>query len=202
MSNSILSENSVDPDPFIQFNKWYEEHLSAGVAIPQAVSLATVSADGRVSVRTVLLKDSDEKGFVFFTNYDSRKGIQLAENPHAAMLFYWMESGRQVRMEGLTERISEAESSEYFSTRPRESQLAAWASEQSKVIPGRQHLEERFDFYQAMYGNKPVPKPPHWGGFRLIPDLFEFWLDGQHRLHDRIVYTKVEGEWHINRLSP
>jgi pyridoxamine 5'-phosphate oxidase len=202
MNTYSLSENDVDSDPFVQFSRWYDEHLRAGIAIPESVSLGTASADGKVSVRTVLLKGFDVTGFIFFTNYGSRKGTQLSENPYAAMLFYWMESGRQVRIEGKTERISENESSEYFSTRPRESQLSAWASEQSAVIPDRLHLEESYDYYKALFENKAVTKPPHWGGYRLIPHFFEFWLDGQHRLHDRLIYQESVGSWIINRLAP
>jgi pyridoxamine 5'-phosphate oxidase len=202
MINRVLSEITADPDPFLQFSKWYNEHLEAGIAIPDSVSLGTASADGRVSVRTVLLKGYDENGFVFFTNYLSKKGGQLSENPFAALLFYWAESGRQVRIEGITEKITENESASYFSTRPRDSQISAWASEQSAVIPDRLYLENRQAFYKSMFLNKPVQKPPHWGGFRLIPDIIEFWNDGEFRLHDRILYTRKGNVWVISRLSP
>ena len=202
MINRVLSEITADPDPFLQFSKWYNEHLEAGIAIPDSVSLGTASADGRVSVRTVLLKGYDENGFVFFTNYLSKKGGQLSENPFAALLFYWAESGRQVRIEGITEKITENESDSYFSTRPRDSQISAWASEQSAVIPDRLYLENRQAFYKSMFLNKPVQKPPHWGGFRLIPDIIEFWNDGEFRLHDRILYTRKGNVWVISRLSP
>ena len=202
MINRVLSEITADPDPFLQFSKWYNEHLEAGIAIPDSVSLGTASADGRVSVRTVLLKGYDENGFVFFTNYLSKKGGQLSENPFAALLFYWAESGRQVRIEGITEKITENESASYFSTRPRDSQISAWASEQSAVIPDRLYLENRQAFYKSMFLNKPVQKPPHWGGFRLIPDIMEFWNDGEFRLHDRILYTRKGNGWVISRLSP
>jgi pyridoxamine 5'-phosphate oxidase len=202
MNNKVLTEKNVDPDPFIQFSSWYNEHLKAGIAIPDTVSLGTASLSGRVSVRTVLLKGFDEKGFVFFTNFKSKKGVQLSENKNSAMLFYWPESGRQIRIEGLTEKVSEEESASYFSTRPRDSQISAWASEQSSVIPDRQYLMERHDYYKARYENKPVEKPPNWGGFRLIPDFFEFWKDGEFRLHDRVVYALVKKSWVINRLAP
>jgi len=202
MNNKVLTEKNVDPDPFIQFSIWYNEHLKAGIAIPDTVSLGTASLSGRVSVRTVLLKGFDEKGFVFFTNFKSKKGVQLSENKNSAMLFYWPESGRQIRIEGITEKVSEEESASYFSTRPRDSQISAWASEQSSVIPDRQYLEERHDYYKARYENKPVEKPPNWGGFRLIPDFFEFWKDGEFRLHDRVVYTLVKKSWVISRLAP
>jgi pyridoxamine 5'-phosphate oxidase len=202
MKKSALSEKTVDPDPFIQFSEWYNEHLEAGIAIPDTVSLGTASSAGRVSVRTVLLKGYDENGFVFFTNYNSKKGVQLSENQFAAMLFYWPESGRQVRIEGITEKVTGKESASYFRTRPLDSQISAWASEQSSVIPDRLYLERRHDLYKERFKNREVVKPPHWGGFRLIPDHFEFWLDGEFRLHDRIVYTKAKKGWSVSRLAP
>jgi pyridoxamine 5'-phosphate oxidase len=201
-NNKKISEISAHPDPIVQFKIWYGEHLISGIAIPEAVTLATASADGKVSARTVLLKDYNEKGFVFFTNYKSRKGFQLSSNPRAALLFYWPESGRQVRIEGLTEKVSDKDSESYFRTRPRESQLSAWASEQSSVIPNRQYLENRFDFYKIKYSDKPVDKPRYWGGFRLIPEWFEFWQEGDFRLHDRLTYTKRKNLWVIERLAP
>lgn len=197
-----LSEKSVDPDPFIQFSIWYNEHLKAGIAIPEAVALATATVTGHVSLRTVLLKDRDEKGFVFFTNYKSKKGIQISENPNAALLFYWPESNRQVRIEGITKKVSGRESDTYFSQRPRESQLSAWASEQSSVIPDRLFLEERFGYFKKKFENKKILRPPHWGGFRIIPDFFEFWHDGAFRLHNRITYVRSKEGWIINRLAP
>jgi len=202
MNNKVLSENNVDPDPFLQFDKWYGEHLNAGLAIPDTVSLGTASSSGRVSVRTVLLKGYDEKGFVFFSNYNSRKGVQLSENHSAALLFYWPESGRQVRIEGITEKVTEKESAAYFTTRPRDSQISAWASEQSSVIPDRQYLEDKHEFFKTRFENEQVEKPPHWGGYRLIPDLFEFWRDGEFRLHDRIAYTRKNDSWELTRLAP
>ena len=202
MIDKVLSEKTVDPDPFVQFGTWYTEHLEAGIIIPDSVSLGTSTASGRVSVRTVLLKGYDESGFVFFTNFKSRKGIQLSENPSAALLFYWAESGRQVRIEGTTEKVSEKESVSYFSTRPRNSQISAWASEQSSVIPDRAYLESRQEFYIKQFGNKQVEKPSQWGGYRLIPDWFEFWSDGEFRLHDRIVYSRTKDSWIISRLAP
>jgi pyridoxamine 5'-phosphate oxidase len=202
MMKKVLSEESVDPDPIVQFGKWYNDHLEAGNAIPDSVSLGTASAAGRVSVRTVLLKGYDKNGFVFFTNYKSKKGVQISENHSAALLFYWGESGRQVRIEGIVEKVTEKESAAYFSTRPRDSQISAWASEQSSVIPDRSYLEEKHEFYSTRFENKQVEKPPHWGGFRLIPDWIEFWSDGEFRLHDRIVYSKADGVWVISRLAP
>lgn len=200
--NHTLSEETIDRNPFNQFEKWFGEHLLSGIPIPDSLSLATSSRSGRVSVRTVLLKDYSEKGFVFFTNYNSRKGTQLKSNPFAAMLFYWPESGRQVRIEGTTEKISEEESMAYFRTRPVESQLSAWASEQSSIIPDRRHLEKRFLTYKFMFSEKSVEKPENWGGFLLIPEWFEFWQDGKFRLHDRISFTKKNDIWVINRLAP
>jgi pyridoxamine 5'-phosphate oxidase len=202
ITNKVLSEKTVDPDPFVQFQKWYNEHLETGIDIPDSVSLGTASAAGRVSVRTVLLKGFDEKGFVFYTNFNSKKGMQISENPYVAMLFYWTESGRQVRIEGITEKVTEKVSVSYFSTRPRNSQISAWASEQSSVIPGRPYLENRKEFYEKMFENKQVEKPSQWGGYRLIPDWFEFWSDREFRLHDRIVYTRSKEGWVINRLAP
>ena len=202
MNHNVLSEKTADPDPFVQFNNWYDEHLEADIAIPDTVSLGTASADGRVSVRTVLLKGYDNNGFIFFTNYNSRKGVQLSENQAAAMLFYWPESGRQVRIEGVAEKVTEKESASYFSTRPRDSQISAWASEQSSVIPDRLFLEKRHEFFKRKFENKDVEKPPHWGGFRLLPDTFEFWQDGEFRLHDRLVYTRTKNRWIITRLAP
>jgi pyridoxamine 5'-phosphate oxidase len=202
MINKVLSEQTADPDPFVQFTIWNKEHLEAGTDIPDTFTLGTSSSAGRVSVRTVLLKGYNENGFVFFTNYNSKKGAQLSENPFAAMLFYWPESGRQVRIEGTTEKVTGNESASYFGSRPRDSQIASWASEQSSVIPDRLYLENRYNFYKRRFENKDVELPPYWGGFRLTPDYFEFWLDGKFRLHDRIVYTRARETWVINRLAP
>jgi pyridoxamine 5'-phosphate oxidase len=202
MNYKSLSEMTADPDPFVQFTKWYNEHLETGMEIPDSASLGTASATGRVSVRTVLLKGYDKNGFVFFTNYNSKKGSHLTENPFAALLFYWPESGRQVRVEGSAEKVTEEESVTYFSTRPRDSQISAWASEQSSVIPDRVYLEKRYDYFKTRFENKHVEKPPHWGGFRLIPDLIEFWTNGEFRLHDRIIYTRSEDSWIMNRQAP
>ena len=197
-----FSEKTVDPDPFIQFKKWYDEHLSSDIAIPDSVSLATATKDGKVSLRTVLLKDYNKQGFVFFTNYKSRKGKQLLLNPQAALLFYWPESNRQIRIEGTTELVSEDASESYFKTRPRESQLSAWASEQSSVIPDREYLENRHLLYKNINSEKAITKPELWGGFRLIPGWFEFWQEGNFRLHDRLTYSKRNGIWVIERLAP
>jgi pyridoxamine 5'-phosphate oxidase len=200
--NKSFSRRSINPNPFIQFDLWYKEHLASGTANADSVSLGTAFADGRVSVRTVLLKEFDEAGFVFFTNYNSKKGSQLSENSRAALLFYWPGSDRQVRIEGVAFKIPENESDSYFRTRPRESQLGAWASEQSSVIPDRQHLEKKYLYYKDSFNNKPVDRPKQWGGYRLSPDWFEFWQAGEFRLHDRLIFTKKNGQWVIDRLAP
>jgi pyridoxamine 5'-phosphate oxidase len=200
--NKDFSEKTVDPDPFVQFDLWYKEHLTAGIAIPNTVSLGTSFPDGRVSVRTVLLKDFGENGFVFFTNYNSKKGLQLSSNPGAALLFYWPESDRQIRIEGVAYRVLPEESELYFKTRPRENMLSAWASDQSSVVPGRGYLEKKYDYYNNKFNNLPVEKPEHWGGFRIVPNWFEFWQSGDFRLHDRIVYSKKNERWLIERLAP
>jgi pyridoxamine 5'-phosphate oxidase len=197
-----LSEKSVNPNPFVQFDIWYKEHVSRDVAIPESFSLATASADGEVSVRTVLLKDYGEAGFVFFTNYRSKKGTQLSANQKAAMLFYWPEAGRQVRIEGVAEKVSEEYSDSYFKTRPRESQLSAWASNQSTVVPGRLYLEEMYEYYKNRFSGKEVDRPPYWGGFRIIPAWFEFWQNDKIRLHDRIIYSWKNKTWILERLAP
>jgi pyridoxamine 5'-phosphate oxidase len=198
----ILSENTVDRDPFTQFSAWYNEHLASVKLYPDALSLATSSKDGRVSVRTVLLKDYSNAGFIFFTNYKSKKGSHLAENTFAAMLFYWPESGRQVRIEGRVEKVSRKESEIYFRTRPRISQIGSWASEQSSVIPDRGYLDNRMAFFSKKYLKRKVELPPHWGGYILVPELIEFWQEGEYRLHNRIQYTRIENSWIIERLSP
>jgi pyridoxamine 5'-phosphate oxidase len=200
--NRILSEKFVDPDPFVQFDIWYKEHLSPGIAIPESFSLATASADGQVSVRTVLLKEYSKDGFIFFTNYDSKKGLQLSSNPKVAMLFYWPEKSRQVRVEGMAEKVSEEYSDSYFKTRPRESQLSAWASNQSTVIPDRPYLEKKYDYYREKFSGTHVKRPLYWGGFSIIPAWFEFWNNDEFRMHDRITYTRINQAWIIERLAP
>jgi pyridoxamine 5'-phosphate oxidase len=200
--NRILAGENVPESPFTLFNLWYGEHLSAGLAIPEAVYLATASPDGRVSARTVLLKDYGEAGFTFYTNYMSRKGIQLASNNHVALLFHWPEANRQVRIEGPAAKVPVEISDKYFSSRPRDSQLAAWASPQSSVIPGRHYIEEKFEEYRKLYSGAPVPRPDHWGGYIVVPEWFEFWEDRINRLHDRIVYTREGSSWNIQRLAP
>jgi pyridoxamine 5'-phosphate oxidase len=197
-----FSETEIDTNPFIQFDFWYNKRLTDGAEIPNSVSLGTAFTDGGISVRTVLLKSYNETGFVFFTNFKSKKSRQLTSNPKAALLFYWPESDRQIRIEGSVEKVSEEESGTYFKSRPRESQLAAWASEQSSVIPDRNYLDTRYSFYSRKFNEMPVEKPPFWGGFRLVPIWFEFWQSGDFRLHNRLSYTKRNDIWVIERLAP
>ena len=189
-------------DPFAQFDLWYSERLATGVSYPDSFSLGTADPGGAVSVRTVLLKEYSHEGFVFFTNYESRKGSQLSKNPLAAMLFYWPESSRQVRIEGKTSRVSEDDSIAYFRSRPRESKIGAWASNQSRAIPGRSFLEARYSEFEEKFRGKDIPKPPYWGGYRIIPSWFEFWQEGFHRLHHRTVFRLQKGIWITEILAP
>jgi len=192
----------ADPNPFRQFDVWFKQAIDAQLPEPNTMTLATVDARGRPSARIVLIKGVDERGFVFFTNYESRKGLELAQNPHASLLFYWIELERQVRVEGTVVKTSAAESDTYFASRPVGSRIGAWASEQSKVIESRAALEAREREFIAQYGDNP-PRPPHWGGYRLIPDAIEFWQGRPSRLHDRLLYTRSgNADWTIARLSP
>jgi pyridoxamine 5'-phosphate oxidase len=197
-----FSGKRVSADPFMQFDSWYREHLESGIPIPDNVYLGTASDDCKVSLRTVLLKDYSESGFMFYTNYESKKGTQLAKNENAALLFYWPEKNRQVRIEGQAKKVPADLSEKYFSTRPRDSQLAAWASSQSREIPGRQYLAEKFEYYKHLFEGRPVPRPDYWGGFIITPEWFEFWEDRPNRLHDRVTYTKQGNAWIISRLAP
>lgn len=198
-----LSETEIDPNPFIQFKKWFEQSLAAQLPEPNAMTIATTTPDGKPSARMVLLKDFDERGFVFFTNYNSRKGQELAENPQAALVFWWAELERQVRVIGSVEKVSESESDYYFESRPAKSRLGAWASNQSEIIASREVLEQRMQELQSKYENQEIPRPPHWGGLRVIPTEIEFWQGRSSRLHDRLLYTHLDdGSWKIQRLSP
>jgi pyridoxamine 5'-phosphate oxidase len=188
-------------DPLSQFAQWYEGAVEAGVVEPEAMALATASADGMPSVRFVLLKGIDDRGVEFFTNYESRKGRELIANPRASLAVLWKPLQRQVRLEGAVEVLSPEESDAYFATRSRGSQLGAWASAQSEVIPDRAWLEALLAQVDARYPDE-VPRPPHWGGFRLLPSVIEFWEGRPSRLHDRAVYRRVEGEWVASLLSP
>lgn len=197
-----LLEEDLDADPLKQFRLWFDEVRGAGITEANAMLLSTVS-EGRPTGRIVLLKDLDERGFSFFTNYDSKKGQEIAANPHVALTFFWKELERQVRIEGKIGKTSEAESSEYFAVRPRGSQIGAWASDQSEVIPNREFLEEKTKALNARFEGQSVPRPEHWGGYRVVPDYVEFWQGRPSRLHDRLAYTKEpDGGWKIERLSP
>jgi pyridoxamine 5'-phosphate oxidase len=196
-----LSESDVAPSPFTQFDNWLKEAIAAQLPEPNAMTLATVDANGRPSTRVVLIKGIDERGPVWFTNYQSRKGRELAGNPFAALQFHWVELERVVRIEGRVEKVSDAESDVYFNGRPLDSRIGAWASPQSETISGRAVLVARAAEYAAKFLLKP-PRPPHWGGYRLLPDRFEFWQGRPSRLHDRIVYRLADGAWRIERLAP
>jgi pyridoxamine 5'-phosphate oxidase len=198
-----LSEADVDANPIRQFSAWFEQALTAQVPEPNAMTLATVGADGRPSARIVLLKGFDAAGFVFHTNYDSRKGKDLAGNPQAALVFFWPELERQVRIEGKVERLPPAESDAYFQSRPLGSRLSAWASRQSEPVADRATLERELEETTRRYEGRDVPRPPFWGGLRLQPEAIEFWQGGSNRLHDRLRYMRVApAGWRIERLSP
>lgn len=196
-----LSESASDANPLKQFDQWLQEAVQAQVPEPNAMTVATVSGDMRPSTRIVLIKGYDERGIVWYTNYDSRKGLQLAGNPFAALQFHWVELERVVRIEGRVEKVSAEESDAYFASRPLDSRIGAWASPQSQVISGRGVLVANAAKYSAQFLLKP-PRPPHWGGFRLIPDRWEFWQGRKSRLHDRLSYREEDGQWLRERLAP
>ncbi len=201
-SSRALSEEKIDSDPFAQFGIWMDEALESQANEPTAMTLSTVAGDGRPSSRVVLLKGYDRDGFVFFTNYHSRKGRELAENPFAALNFFWPELERQVNISGRTSKVSAEESDEYFKSRPFTSRVGAWASNQSEKIDSRMTIMAKAAKLLVKYASGNVPRPPHWGGFRLVPDRFEFWQGRESRLHDRICYELHENSWMICRLSP
>ncbi len=198
-----LSETEIDSNPFAQFKEWFDRALSADILEPNAMMVATTTTEGKPSARMVLLKDFDARGFVFYTNYNSQKAQELAENPQAALVFWWAELQRQVRICGRVEKILDSESDKYFYSRPLSSRLGAWASNQSEVIENREVLEQHLEELKEKYQDREVPRPSHWGGIRVIPAEMEFWQGRSSRLHDRLVYTRMEdGSWKIERLSP
>ena len=197
-----LDTADVSPNPIAQFQRWFDDALKAELPEPNAMHVSTVGSDGRPDGRIVLLKDVSDGGFVFYTNYESRKGQDLTERPVAALTFFYPELERQIRVEGRVEKVTAAESDAYFNSRPRGSQIGAWVSNQSRVIADRALLERRQAELEAQFADRPVPRPPHWGGFRVVPDAIEFWQGRPSRLHDRIRYRHEAGNWTLERLSP
>lgn len=201
-STASLELDQLDPDPIEQFGRWMQEALDAGIMLPNTMTLATASADGAPSARMVLLKGVDSEGFSFFTNFESRKGRELAANPRAALVFHWPDLARQVRVAGSVTRLGEPESDDYFSTRPPGSKFGAWASPQSETLGGRRELEQRVDELATQYPDGDMPRPSHWGGYRVGPIEIEFWQGRSNRLHDRFLYERSGDHWSIRRLAP
>ena len=197
-----LDLEDLHPDPIVEFGRWMERALESGLVLPNTMTLATAAPNGRPSARMVLLKGFDHHGFVFFTNYDSRKSKELGENPLAALVLHWPQLERQVRVEGRVSRIPEGESDDYFASRPFGSRIGAWASQQSSVLESREELEVRLAELKREYADGEVPRPPHWGGWRVEPDAIEFWQGRPNRLHDRFLYTRTAPGWNVVRLSP
>jgi pyridoxamine 5'-phosphate oxidase len=196
-----LSEEDVQSNPIEQFHIWFKQARDSDIPEPNAMTVASADANGKPSARIVLIKEVTEAGFVFFTNYDSHKGQDLTANPHAALLFFWPELERQIRIEGIVEKLSESESDEYYHSRPLDSRIGAWASPQSQIISGRTQLVTKAAEYALKFALNP-PRPPHWGGFRVKPELMEFWQGRPSRLHDRIQYSRTDSAWKIDRLAP
>lgn len=198
-----LTKADAADNPFDQFEKWFNDAIEANIDLPDAMTLATATLDGIPSARMVVLRGFDREGFCFYTDYNSQKGRELSANPHAAAVFYWRELDRQVRISGTIVKMTDAESDAYFASRPRDSQLAVRTERQTVVISGREHLEQNFEKAKLTYADKHIPRPSHWGGYRLMPNMFEFWQGSPSRLHDRIRYTLIEdGNWTIETLSP
>ncbi|UAY52261.1 pyridoxamine 5'-phosphate oxidase [Ferruginibacter albus] len=198
-----LAESDVAANPVEQFSKWWDAAIKSNIDEVNAMTLATATPTGKPFARIVLLKGFDEKGFSFYTNYESDKGLELASNPQAALLFFWKELQRQVRIEGTVEKLSAEESDVYFASRPEGSRIGAWASPQSKVVSTRNELEESFLAYEKEFKGKDIPRPPHWGGYRIVPKQIEFWQGRPNRLHDRIQYSlQKDNNWKIERLAP
>lgn len=197
-----LDEGKVDASPFKQFSIWFNEVLESEITEPNAMILSTSTLEAKPGARNVLLKGFDEQGFVFYTNYLSHKAKALDENPQAALLFFWKELERQVRIYGKVKRTSSAESDEYFDSRPFESRIGAWVSMQSSVVPGRKYLEDKFEELKNKFNGQTIKRPEYWGGYRVVPSYFEFWQGRENRLHDRVVYEMVNDNWKIYRLSP
>jgi pyridoxamine 5'-phosphate oxidase len=202
-TREYLDESDLHPNPIVQFRRWFEDAVAAGVLEPNAMTLATATPEGRPSARVVLLKAFDERGFTFHTNYESRKGREVEANPYAALVLHWAPLERQVRIEGCVERVSEEESDEYFRTRPMGARLGAWVSQQSEVVANRAELETRLRDLERQYREGDVPRPPHWGGCRVIPHVLEFWQGRPNRLHDRFRYRRTDEDgWILERLAP
>jgi pyridoxamine 5'-phosphate oxidase len=197
-----LLESDVDKDPFRQFSTWFDQATKSGILEPNAMSHASVSPDGQPSIRIVLLKGVDEKGFIFFTNYESRKGKDMVSNPKSSLLFFWGELERQIRIEGVIEKIDKLQSKAYFDSRPEGSRIGAWSSNQSEVVISRDFLEKRYEENMAAFAGKEIPMPDYWGGYRLVPNMIEFWQGRGSRMHDRIRYRLLDGSWVVDRLSP
>lgn len=197
-----LQEQDVEKDPMLQFGIWMDDAIAFPLLEPNAMTLVTATRIGKPSARVVLLKSYDEKGFVFYTNYDSRKGKEIRENPYGCIVFDWHIMERQVRIEGIIEKVSDEESDEYFNSRPDDSKLGAWVSNQSEVIGNREELKRKQKYVEKQFRNSTIIRPPHWGGFVLMPAIIEFWQGRQSRLHDRLVYVKTSNEWKMSRLAP
>jgi pyridoxamine 5'-phosphate oxidase len=198
-----LNKKNIDPNPFQQFDRWFREAIDSVPNLPEAMVLATADKQGRTSARTVLLKQFDENGFVFYTNYESLKGTVLEVNPNASLVFHWRELERQVCITGKAQKVSRQESASYFHARPRQSQISVHASKQSQIVKNRQEIEENFAHFTQEFEGEEVPLPPYWGGYRLVPHTIEFWLNQRNRMHDRLRYTRQNNsQWLLQRLSP